>query len=99
MKRHITAPRTTAMLIFLMTLAVTTAAANAKNRYRYGPISYGYGPVVYGYFGPYGYGPRYYGYRRASLSDPNSLPPGSGAWWRAMDRVNRGGAPGGAGSR
>ena len=51
MKRYITAPQITAMLIFLMTLAVTTASANAKNRYRYGPVSYGYGPVVYGYFG------------------------------------------------
>jgi hypothetical protein len=94
MKRHITAPRTTGMLILLMTIAVTTAPANAQKRHRYGPVAYGYGPVIYGY----GYGPRYYAYRRASLSDPNSLPPGSGAWWRAMDNLNRGGTSGGAGA-
>ena len=99
MKHQITAPRTAAMLILLMALAATTATANAQNRYRYGPVYYGYGPIVYGYYGTYGYGPRYYRYRRPSLSDPDSLPPGTGAWWRAMDRANRGGNPGGAGAR
>src|SRR5215510_13143654 len=42
---------------------------------------------------------RYYGYRRGGLDDPDSLPVGTGAWWRAMDRTNRGGNPGGSGSR
>ena len=31
--------------------------------------------------------------------DPDRLPVGSGAWWRAMDRANRGGNVGGSGSR
>ena len=90
------------LLIAVLALDATGTSATAQYRYRYGPGFYGYGPPVYGYsYGPayYGYGPRYYGYRRGGLDDPDSLPAGSGAWWRAMDRTNRGGNVGGTGSR
>ena len=88
------------LLIAMLALDAAGTSASAQYRYRYGSGFYGYGPPVYGY-GPvyYGYGPRYYGYRRGGLDDPDSLPPGTGAWWRAMDRTNRGGNPGGSGSR
>src|SRR5262245_30844452 len=91
-----------ALLIVMLVLDAVGTPASAQQRYRYRPPVYGYGPPVYGYsYGPpvYGYGPRYYGYRRGGLDDPDSLPPGTGAWWRAMDRTNRGGNVGGAGSR
>ena len=97
----ITRPRAAGMLVTMLALAATTPAL-AQPMYRYGPGYYGYGPPVYGYsYAPraYGYGPRYYGYRRGFEQDPDSLPVGTGAWWRAMDRANRGGNVGGSGSR
>jgi hypothetical protein len=93
--------RAAGLLIAMLALDAAATSANAQYRYRYGARVYGYGPPVYGYsYGPayYGYGPRYYGFRR-SLDDPDSLPIGTGAWWRAMDRTNRGGNVGGSGSR
>jgi hypothetical protein len=99
MNGPITRPRATGMLVAVLALAAATPAL-AQRMYGYGSGYYGYGPPVYGY-GPrvYGYGPRYYGYRRGFEQDPNNLPVGSGAWWRAMDRANRGGNVGGSGSR
>ena len=97
----ITRPRAAGMLVTMLALAAATPAL-AQRMYSYGPGYYGYGPPVYGYsYAPrvYGYGPRYYGYRRGFEQDPNSLPVGTGAWWRAMDRANRGGNVGGSGSR
>ena len=98
MKRSITAARAACLLIAVLALDAAATSANAQYRYRYGSGFYGYGPPVYGY----GYGPQYYAYGpryRRSLEDPNSLPIGTGAWWRAMDRTNRGGNVGGSGSR
>jgi hypothetical protein len=99
-------PRAAGMLVAMLALAAATPAlaqriySHGSGYYGYGPPVYGYGPPVYGY-GPrvYGYGPRYYGYRRGFAQDPSSLPVGTGAWWRAMDRANRGGNVGGSGSR
>jgi hypothetical protein len=104
MKSSLTAARIAGLLIAVLAVdaAATSASAQYRYRYRYGSRVYGYGPPVYGYsYGPayYGYGPRYYGYRRGGLDDPDSLPTGTGAWWRAMDRTNRGGNVGGSGSR
>ena len=103
MNGSITTARTAGLLITMLALDAAATSATAQYGYRYGPRVYGYsyGPPVYGY-GPayYGYGPpRYYGYRRGGLDDPDSLPIGTGAWWRAMDRTNRGGNVGGSGSR
>ena len=89
------------LLIAILALDAAATSASAKHRHRYGSGVYGYGPPVYGYSyrrAYYGYGPRYYGYRRGGLDDPDSLPLGTGAWWRAMDRTNRGGNVGGSGS-
>lgn len=99
MNGPITRPRAAGMLVAVLALAAATPAL-AQRMYSYGSGYYGYGPPVYGY-GPrvYGYGPRYYGYRRGFEQDPNNLPVGTGAWWRAMDRANRGGNVGGSGSR
>src|SRR5262245_50183679 len=102
MKSSLTAARMAGLLIAVLAVDVAATSASAQYRYRYGPRVYGYGPPVYGYsYGPvyYGYGPRYYGFRRGGLDDPDSLPIGTGAWWRAMDRTNRGGTAGGQGSR
>jgi len=105
MKSSVTAARMAGLLIAVLAVdaAATSASAQYRSRYGsrvYGPPVYGYGPAYYGY-GPayYGYSPRYYGYRRGGLDDPDSLPTGTGAWWRAMDRTNRGGNVGGSGSR
>ena len=90
------------LLIAMLALDAAATSAGAQYRYRYGPGFYGYGPRVYGYsYGPtyYGYAPRYYGFRRGFVQDPDRLPVGTGAWWRAMDRANRGGNVGGSGSR
>ena len=102
MNNSMTTAGVTGLLIAVFVLAVAATPASAQYRYRYGAGVYGYGPPVYGYsYGPayYGYAPRYYGYRRGGLDDPDSLPMGTGAWWRAMDRTNRGGNVGGSGSR
>ena len=102
MNSSITVARAAGLLIAMLALDAAATSASAQYRYRYGSGVYGYGPPVYGYsYGPayYGYGPRYYGYRRGGLDDPDSLPVGTGAWWRAMDRTNRGGNVGGSGSR
>jgi len=100
MKSSVTAARLAGLLIAVLAVDAAATSASAQYRYRYGSRVYGYGPPVYGY-GPahYGYSPRYYGYRRGGLDDPDSLPTGTGAWWRAMDRTNRGGNVGGSGSR
>lgn len=88
------------LLIAMLALDAAVTSASAQYRYRYRSGVYGYGPPVYGYnYGPAYSGPRYYGYRRGGLDDPDSLPVGTGAWWRAMDRTNRGGNVGGSGSR
>jgi len=102
MKSSLTAAYIAGLLIAVLAVDAAATSASAQYRYRYGAGVYGYGPPVYGYsYGPayYGYGPRYYGYRRGGLDDPDSLPTGTGAWWRAMDRTNRGGNVGGSGSR
>ena len=90
MNSSITVARAAVLLIAMLALDAAATSASAKHRYRYGPGFYGYGPPVYG---------KYYGYRRGGLNDPNSLRMGTGAWWRAMDRTNRGGNSGGTGSR
>src|SRR5262245_15251603 len=102
MNCYISPARAACLLIALLALDAAGTSASAQSRNRYGSRVYGYGPPVYGYsYGPqcYGYGPRFYGYRRGGLDDPDSLPVGTGAWWRAMDRTNRGGNVGGSGSR
>jgi len=101
MNSSITTARAVGLLIAVLALDAAATSASAQYRYRYGSRIYGYGPPVYGYSnGPayYGYGSRYYRYRRGGLDDPDSLPVGTGAWWRAMDRTNRGGNVGGSGS-
>ena len=101
MSSSMTAARAAGLLLAALVLDAAATSASAQYRYRYGPGVYGYGPPVYGYsYGPaYGYGPRFYGYRRGGLDDPDSLPMGTGAWWRAMDRTNRGGNVGGGTGR
>jgi ABC-type sugar transport system substrate-binding protein len=102
MKFPIPLTRAAAMLTATLALGAASAPACAQNRYNYSGYD-AYGPRVYGYrYVPrvYGYGPPYYyGYRRGFAQDPDDLPVGSGAWWRAMDRANRGGNVGGSGSR
>jgi|SRR5215468_1027011 len=101
MNSSITPARAAGLLIAVLALDAAVTSASAQYRYRAGSGFYGYGAPIYGYsYGPayYGYGPRYV-YRRGGLDDPDSLPVGTGAWWRAMDRTNRGGNVGGQGSR
>jgi hypothetical protein len=80
----ITAARAAGLLIATLALGAGVAPSSAEARYGYRSGSYGY---------------RYYGYRRSFEQNPDRLRIGSGRWWQAMDRANRGGNVGGSGSR
>jgi hypothetical protein len=86
MYTSITAARAAGLLIATLALGAALAPSSADARYGYRS-------------GSYGYGYRYYGYRRGFEQNPDRLRFGSGRWWQAMDRANRGGTVGGSGSR
>ena len=91
MNNSVTAARAAGLLIAMLALGAAVSPSSAEARYGYRSGSYGYGPPAYGY--------RYYGYRRGFEQNPNRLRFGSGRWWQAMDRADRGGNVGGGSSR